>query len=756
MSRLQQVIHEIHRRSLWQVLLIYLGVSWGILEAVALFRDEFGLPDWLFSGAFVLVVAGFPIVALTALLHPSDASDPTGEAPDAKPARLSARKLFTWRRVLLGGALALVLLAAVASGYTAMRVLGIGPAGSLIGKGVLEERDRIVLADFENHTPDSTLGLVVTEAFRTLLVQSPVVRVVEREFVAGVLERMARDPQEALDYETARELAIREGLKAVVAGEVGSLGHGFVISARLVAAENGEVLTAHLETAEDGDAIIPAIDRLSRWLRGQIGESLKTIRSSPPLGRARTASLEALRFYTEGWLANVVGDYSRSIELSSRAIELDSMFASAYALRGFAQGNVGFEYAQSTAGAARASELDVTRAYELRDRLPLPERYWIEALYHQTVTEDWEKWFNALSMVLELRPDDEGVLAQTGFYYLLTRDYVRAEEFFGRLTVLEPFVSSLVLETQVALGKYDEAKETFRAWEDNLPDDPRIPEYRMRFAAIRGEYVEAEVGIHALREQHSGEPRWRAETSVDLATLARLQGRLAEAERHLDDAISVQVEQGWTAPAMANSIVQGSMDLRFKDDTAAALRRVEAALDSIPVPDRPYGSLVSFYASAGQTEQARAYLAEFEERAEYEGRSFRRARHAYLGRIAVSEGRLEEAIAEYRSSDRLDWNPVRALPKLAFAYDQAGEPDSALAVYERYVTTPWLYRDWDDSWWLAWAYERLGALYEQRGDTAKAVSYYGKFVELWEDADPEFQPRVETARRAIEALSPDG
>jgi hypothetical protein len=28
-------------------------------------------------------------------------------------------------------------------------------------------------------------------------------------------------------------------------------------------------------------------------------------------------------------------------------------------------------------------------------------------------------------------------------------------------------------------------------------------------------------------------------------------------------------------------------------------------------------------------------------------------------------------------------------------------------------------------------------------------------VELWKDADPELQPRVEAARWAIEALSPD-
>ena len=52
-------------------------------------------------------------------------------------------------------------------------------------------------------------------------------------------------------------------------------------------------------------------------------------------------------------------------------------------------------------------------------------------------------------------------------------------------------------------------------------------------------------------------------------------------------------------------------------------------------------------------------------------------------------------------------------------------------------------------------YERLGALYEERGNTEKATYYYGKLVELWKDADPELQPRVEAARRTVSALSPD-
>ena len=98
---------------------------------------------------------------------------------------------------------------------------------------------------------------------------------------------------------------------------------------------------------------------------------------------------------------------------------------------------------------------------------------------------------------------------------------------------------------------------------------------------------------------------------------------------------------------------------------------------------------------------------------------------------------------------------------LGRAYDLASQADSAVAVYERYVTQPALDRSllglefFNDPFWLPLVYERLASLHEERDDADKAIYYYGKLVDLWKDADPELQPRVEAARRAIATLSPD-
>jgi len=118
MSGLKRLIQEIHRRSLWQVILIYLGASWAVLEAADLFTERFGLPDWLFSGALVLLLIGLPVVVMTALVQRVAASsglDRTAEAMHGEAG--GVRRLFTWRNAISGGVFALALWGVVATGW---------------------------------------------------------------------------------------------------------------------------------------------------------------------------------------------------------------------------------------------------------------------------------------------------------------------------------------------------------------------------------------------------------------------------------------------------------------------------------------------------------------------------------------------------------------------------------------------------------------------------------------------------------------
>src|SRR6266853_868698 len=176
----------------------------GVLTLAYLLVHLLGLPDWAFAGAVGLAAAGLPIILWTGVIERRRAlANSTGRA--AVPA--GVQRWFTWRRALLGGAAGFGLLGLGTGVYMAMRLLGIGPVGTLVASGVLAQRDRLVLADFENRTADSTLGPSLTEALRVDLAQSGAIRLLDAAAVGQALGRMGRPPGAPLDLALARERA---------------------------------------------------------------------------------------------------------------------------------------------------------------------------------------------------------------------------------------------------------------------------------------------------------------------------------------------------------------------------------------------------------------------------------------------------------------------------------------------------------------------------------------------------------------------
>src|SRR5881398_2977972 len=172
----------------------------GVLSLVRLLVRVLGLPDWAFAGAVVLAAAALPFMLWTGAI-------------ERRRARAGAPHWLTWRRALIAAGSGFGLLGIVTGTHAAMRQLGIGPVGTLVASGVLAQRDRLVLADFENRAKDSTLGPSLTEALRVDLAQSPVVRLLDGAAVGQALYRMGRPPSAPLDLALARELVQREGAK---------------------------------------------------------------------------------------------------------------------------------------------------------------------------------------------------------------------------------------------------------------------------------------------------------------------------------------------------------------------------------------------------------------------------------------------------------------------------------------------------------------------------------------------------------------
>ncbi len=478
----------LRRSSPARVLATFVLGAAGALAVVWLLVRQLGLPNWVLIGGIALLIAGLPIILLAGRQEHKRALARTTNSQLPTPTGI--RRLFTWRGAMSGGALAFVGLGVLAAGYMGMRHYGIGSFGSLIGKGRLQERDRIVLADFENRTPDSTLAATVTELLRTDLAQSRSVSVYDQAQLASVVALMRMPAGTRINFDVAKEVATREGLKAVLAGEVAPLGSGYVLSARLVETKSGDLLWTGRENAPSADALAPAIDRLSAALRERVGESLRLIRADPPLERMTTNSIEALRLYTEEEREETLGHYDRT-DLLERAIALDSNFAMAYRRLGM-----------RLWGSPRAKAA-FQRAYALRERLSTRERYLTEAAYFEVVKNDIAKTIAAYRSVLDQYPGDDIAGNNLGILYsgqgrlsealAVWRQAVRSGT---RNTI----TYGNAIDAAIALEGLDSARELIEAFAATFPNHEAVPYWRASLLFAREEYDSASVMLEGYRD----------------------------------------------------------------------------------------------------------------------------------------------------------------------------------------------------------------------------------------------------------------
>jgi tetratricopeptide (TPR) repeat protein len=742
-------------RSFWQVLAVYIGASWGVLQVVDVVKNNMGLPGWVFPFAVVLLLIGLPIMLVTAMIQGRPAAPETTESSPARQSsqsdsELSPRRLFTWRNALIGGAAAFVLLAAVTTGFMFMRNRGIGPVGSLVAKGVLDERGKVILADFEAADPE--IARAATEAFRVDLAQSNIVTLVEPDSIEDALKRMGRDTGQPLSEDTARELGVRDGVPAVIAGELSSVGGGFALSARLVASEDGAVLASARASSRDSSGVLEAIDVVSSKLREQIGESYTSVRASPPLAHVTTSSLEALRKYTQAQDArHKEGNLDAAVALLEEVVAIDTAFALAHRDLATILGNMRRNWDRQIQA--------LESAYRHRDRLTERERYLVEASYSQDVLHDRARTIQAYETMLRLDPDDAQALNNIGFNYWQQGDFARAGEYYRRAREADPSESIYAANVGAAwanLGELEMADSAYAAL-DEMPRSPQYESWRALFEYERGDEDAARAKFAALADEYASQPGVVSFTKASLGRFELVHGRLQIADALLGEASVLDAQRGAAAAELTYGLQKAAALLLVVQDTAAALQELERVLadhppERLPVLDRPWIWAATIAARAGGPGIARDLVAERD--AEVSPRyleSERRYEHDLEAWIALAEGDADQALAELRQQPADGC--ARCLPAaFAHLFDATGQADSAIARYTEYLEKPSNFNLFLDALMRAPAHERLARLYDERGDQESAALHYAQFVELWEDADPELQPRVEAARTRLEEI----
>lgn len=288
---LRKLAREIHRRSVWQVLGLYVLFSWAIHRLVATATEVAGLPTWTPGMALWLLAIGLPVVLATAVVQGGlpglrivDVADPNelpGLTPDEVhviPAPPYVLRFFTWRNATLGGVMAGTLLVGSVAAYLTMWGLGIGPVGSLLALGLVSEGDVVVVADFEGHVDDVALASAVREALHADLSRSAVVTVLDAARLAEAMVRMGNAPETALPSALALRLASREDIPVVIDGGVLRIGDAYRVYARILSAD-GTALARFDEVVADVEGLEEKGTVLSARLREKLGESLRSIRA---------------------------------------------------------------------------------------------------------------------------------------------------------------------------------------------------------------------------------------------------------------------------------------------------------------------------------------------------------------------------------------------------------------------------------------------------------------------------------------------
>jgi serine/threonine protein kinase/tetratricopeptide (TPR) repeat protein len=363
----------------------------------------------------------------------------------------------------------------------------------------LTEKDSILLTDFVNTTGDSVFDGSLKQALAVQLEQSPYLNVLPQSRIQEALRFMGRSPDERLTSDVAREICVREGVKAMLTGSISGLGSHYVIDLNAVNAQNGDSLARAQGEAESKEQVLKSLDKAASDLRQKLGESIGSVQKfAAPLEQATTSSLEALQAFTLGQAEHARLNDDKAIPHLQRAVELDPNFAMAYATLGVAYGN------QTQIKQQRDN---LTKAFDLKDRASEREKLYISSHYYSEVTGELDKTIAIHEQWRQTYPRDTVPRDNLALAYQATGQHEKALASALEGLQIDPkdsYANQDAADSYEHLGHFDEAKAILdRAAAQNIGLEGRggssISRYEMAF--VRGD----EVGMQSAMDATKGD-----------------------------------------------------------------------------------------------------------------------------------------------------------------------------------------------------------------------------------------------------------
>jgi tetratricopeptide (TPR) repeat protein len=622
--------------------------------------------------------------------------------------------------------------AGVATGLVVLLALSL--AWMIAGKRHDADRAWILPADFENRTRDPIFDRALDAALAAGLQQSAYVNVFPRARVQQTLMRMRQSLPSGgelhLDEDLAREVAQREGIRAVVAGAIDRVDSNYILTARLVDASSGVAIAAESRVAKGRGDVINAVDDLVRRLRHDIGESPDAVaKHDLPLPQATTRSLEALRKYADGLAAVRAGQRRAATELFEEAVALDSDFALVHA----ELGTIAYFNNDRPNGDAHFEH-----ALRLLDRLTDRERLLVRAS-----VESWrgnrEAAIDLRRALLAIYPGDRTVWGKIGYDYMrlgrdreavaalrqqLARDSTSATDFINLATAYK------------GLGEYDQSIRNYKrafALQPNLLTLDNLNHEYGGTLVLAGKLDDARAVFDSMLH---GDPDQQARGHRSLGLLAMVQGRYGEAIERFREAIlrSQAPKRELTHARNRLFLAAAEQEKGWRDSASVELRTAYELFKHAYFEPRFLLYLGKALARDRQLPLAREILDSLRKRARPDNPQDRANMQALSGELALAEGRPDSAV-HYLSLAFATDSSAYMKESLAHAIAQNGGFLVAARLYESLAASTEQWFGWEAEQYGVSAPLEAAALYERLGDRVKVRATYERFLAQWPWAD---------------------
>jgi tetratricopeptide (TPR) repeat protein/predicted Ser/Thr protein kinase len=424
--------------------------------------------------------------------------------------RLNRVRELPWQRLAATGTLIVVIAAGIAwyaiRRQQAAKSAPHGPVSVLVG-------------DFANHTGDPVLDNTLEPMMGVALEGASFINSYSRGDARKQAMKLP-NPTDKLDEQSARLVAVNQGVNAVVTGEINLRGNEYEISAMALDAVSGKVLAKSEVTASNKDDILRSLPKLSAPIRKALGDATPaSVQFDEVSGGFTASSLEAVHQDALGVDEQFAGKFQEAFDSFKKAAELDPKFARAY---------TGMAAMAQNLGRPGDAVNYMKQAMEHVDRMTERERYRNRGLYYLTAG-DWQncvqeysqlvthypadrvgqnnlatcytqlrnapKALEAAQHAVEIVPKGVGPRLNLAFISSFAGDFAASERESRTALVISPTAAQgfLVLaEAQLGQGEIDKAAETYHQLERFGPLAASTATAGLAdLAAYQGKYEEA-------------------------------------------------------------------------------------------------------------------------------------------------------------------------------------------------------------------------------------------------------------------------